>query len=79
MYFRVIAELPASAISKKYREMWFSSDEIVSFYNFTNDSDKEQTCIRLKDGSVVITESSVLEDIKNALKANNTKIVPLSC
>ena len=75
MYFRVIAELPASCINKKYREMWFSGDEMVSFYDFTNDEDKEQTCIRLKDGNIIITESSVSEAIKNALKSYGIKTV----
>ena len=76
IFFRVVAELPATSISLKYREMWISSNEIVSFYNFS-DNGKEQTCIRMSDGNVIITESSVLNDLKKALLANGIKQISL--
>ena len=76
MFFRVIAQLPEEKISSKYREMWVASEAIVSFYDFSEDL-KEHTCIRLKDGNVVITESSVLNDLKKSLISSGIKYVSL--
>lgn len=76
MFFRVIAQLPEETISSKYREMWVSSEAIVSFYDFAKDL-KEHTCIRLKDGNVVITESSIMNDLKKALTSSGVKHISL--
>ena len=76
MFFRVIAQLPDERIGNKYREMWVSSEAIVSFYNFSEDL-KEHTCIRLKDGNVVITESNVLNDLKKSLISDGIKSISL--
>lgn len=76
MLFRVIAELPASSINLKYREMWIVQEQIVSFYDF-GDNGKEQTCIRMIDGNVIITESSVLKDLKKAFDTLGQKHMSL--
>ena len=76
MFFRVIARLPDESVGNKYREMWISSEAIVSFYNFSEDL-KEHTCIRLKDGNVVITELNVMKELKKALFASGVKQVVL--
>ena len=77
MFFKVLAQLPDDSMGMKYREMWFSNDAIVSFYNFVNKDEKEQTCIRLIDGNIVITQSSVLESLRCALRSNEIKTVSL--
>ena len=74
MLIKVIAQLPETYM--KYREMWISKDAIVCFYDF-NENGKEQTCIRLKDGNVVVTESAIAHDIEKIIISSGVKKVTI--